>query len=1442
MEKLGPIDVEFLLNNPEFSQASNKVKDELKGITRTATEEAQRAEAVYKKLGAAIAGYFSVQALSGFAREMVNVRGEFQKLEISLETILGSKERADQILAQAVELAAKTPFDLSGVGDATKQLLAYGFEAENVIEEIRRLGDVSAGLNIPLSDMAYLYGTTRVQGRLFAQDLMQFTNRGIPLIQELAKQFGVAEDEVKNLVSAGKVGFPEVEKAMHNLTNEGGMFFNLMEKQSASIPGQLANLGDAWEMALNDMGKSSEGFISDGIAGVTVLVENYQTVIDIVKVLAISYGSYRAALMLTSVATKAMTAANAGMTASQILLNRWTVIATRAQRILNATMLANPYVAAATALAALISAVVIFNKNTKDSVTVSEDFKAAIKEEINAANELFKTLKNTNEGTAERAEAIKKINEVYGKYLPQQLTEKSNLEDIEAAQKAVNEAIAESIFLRSQESDLANLREGTEKYAERFGKAVQDVIKDAKLSSTVAGQLSAELETAMQEFSKNANTPIAQIQSRFDKILRDFGVDFSLLGSGANNISTLNYQDLLSDTQAYARALNQEKATTEGLAEAKKGYLQQLGLIKEDQAEVTAEIEKEVVTLAKLKEQLKDLTEARERIDVTDTTALAANEKAQVELQRKIAALEIQTLKERDKEAKKTELELLKTRIDEKRKAYEDYYAAIELLGKESADEQFSALRKEGETYIDWLKKAQAGLDPKSPEAGRQQVMITQEIQRAEGTLSPLEQLKIELEEMKRVFADFETYRKQFGLQAAKERFAGELGEFESYLEFVRSKTLENQGAFTAALEGRSTDAHRETVKLLEEESKEAIRIEEQKYQEQLASLQSYLDERNRRIADYEALREELIAKGDLGAAAELDRLHKEELDSLDDANVKKLESYKELYAGIERVTVASAKQVIERAKQLIAGTDMSDELRADIVKTIRETEQELNKIQLDNIFKIANSLGALGRSLQDLGQVTKSQGIAGLGGLLSGMGSGVNDLLTAFDDQASKTDKIAAGISGVVKMVDMLATAAANRREAEERYYRAVIGLQNDYNISLQEQIRLQSMMEESSFIKDYEGRITDALSAVSNANKEYQEAIKELGKGQAIAGQRNALDWGAIGQGAGAGAAIGATIGSVVPVIGNAVGAVVGGIVGAVAGLFGGKKKKDVLIPVLHEYPDLIRQTEEGLISVNRALAEALIANNLVNEETKDILENIMAWEDALEKAREQIKEVVSELAGSLSGDLKNALVEAFRNGEDAAIRMGETVEKVLEGIVGQLVFNKIFSDAFSQLEQEMADSYDIGGDRSWTDDFARFFQDAKGLTDDFNKAMEDAKREAAGFGFDIFKPDSEPKKEQGGLTSAIRRDLTEQTGSELAGLARAMYDLNKRGLELNERWFDQDKRQYDSVIAIMQTNALIERNTALAVVELKAAVAELKGINSNTKPFNNARAYTP
>ena len=219
-----------------------------------------------KKMGAAMAGAFAVGQLKDFALKVATVRGEFQQLEIAFTTMLGNKQQADALMQQLIDTAATTPFGMNDIANSAKQLLAYGAEADKVNETLVRLGDIAAGLSIPINDLAYLYGTTMVQGRLYTQDLNQFLNRGIPLVDELAKQFGVTKGEVKQLVEQGKVGFPEVEKAIVSMTSEGSKFGGLMEAQSKSITGQISNLEDAVEQMINEVGKSSEGVIG-GILG-----------------------------------------------------------------------------------------------------------------------------------------------------------------------------------------------------------------------------------------------------------------------------------------------------------------------------------------------------------------------------------------------------------------------------------------------------------------------------------------------------------------------------------------------------------------------------------------------------------------------------------------------------------------------------------------------------------------------------------------------------------------------------------------------------------------------------------------------------------------------------------------------------------------------------------------------------------------------------------------------------------------------------------------------------------------------------------------------------------------------------------------------------------------------------------------------------------------------
>lgn len=267
-----------------------------------------------QSVGAMMGVAFTLDAAKDFAVKVATVRGEFQKLEAAFKTMLGNKEAADRLMQQLTRTAATTPFGMEEVAGGAKQLLAYGVAANEVNDTLVRLGNIASGLSIPLNDLVYLYGTTMTQGRLFTQDLRQFMGRGIPIADELAKQFGVTKDQVQGLVEAGKVGFPEVQKALESLTNEGGKFYNLMEEQSKTIAGKISNLSDAIEMMFNDIGKSSEGVIANALDGVTSLVESYKQIGSVLAQLVIAYGTYKAALIAITTAKSVYTKTSTAIT------------------------------------------------------------------------------------------------------------------------------------------------------------------------------------------------------------------------------------------------------------------------------------------------------------------------------------------------------------------------------------------------------------------------------------------------------------------------------------------------------------------------------------------------------------------------------------------------------------------------------------------------------------------------------------------------------------------------------------------------------------------------------------------------------------------------------------------------------------------------------------------------------------------------------------------------------------------------------------------------------------------------------------------------------------------------------------------------------------------------------------------------------------------------
>ena len=462
-----PVEIEILMRDRlsgGLDKAGRKV-DELKSKTTGASAEMARLDRQAESVRGTVSKIAGAFAAKELVSNIVKVRGEFQQLEASFRTMLGSEEKADALMQQLIRTAATTPFDLQGVANGARQLLAYGENVENVNDDLIRLGNIAAGLNQPLSDLVYLYGTTMTQGRLYTQDYNQFVGRGIPLGRELANVLGVAESKVREMVEAGKVGFPEVQRALQNLTNEGGMFYNLMEEQSKTITGRISNIEDSVSMMMNEIGRQSEGIIGNSLDAVAYLVDHYEQVGRVLLGLVGTYGAYKTAVMAVTAMQALQTAGVGALTVAETLHYGWLVIVEKAQKLLNATMLANPYVLVATLIAGVVAAMVSMKTETERLKEAEEDYQAAKQKTIEAEEEHRRRLEelcgvagDESLATDTRREALNKLEQKYPDIFAKYDTEYEKLKNIKRIKEEIAELEAGQSITRPQ-NELDNVNE-----------------------------------------------------------------------------------------------------------------------------------------------------------------------------------------------------------------------------------------------------------------------------------------------------------------------------------------------------------------------------------------------------------------------------------------------------------------------------------------------------------------------------------------------------------------------------------------------------------------------------------------------------------------------------------------------------------------------------------------------------------------------------------------------------------------------------------------------------------------------------------------------------------------------------------------------------------------------------------------------------------------------
>lgn len=779
-----PVRIEILLND-RASQGVSRARSGVSNLSNDAKaanrdmQELEKTTQSMDKTFRRLAGAFAIKEL---VSKIATVRGEVQQLEVAFRTMLGSVSQADELLQQLVRTAAITPFGLEDVANGAKQLLAYGLEAEKVNETLIRLGDIAAGLSVPLNDLVYLYGTTMAQGRLYTQDLNQFTGRGIPMISELAKQFGVAESKVKELVEAGKVGFPEVQKVIESLTDEGGKFGGLMEEQSKTITGQISNIEDAVFMMFNEIGQQSEGIINSTLSGVSYMIENYERFGRILLALVGTYGVYRTAIM-------AVVAMKGWATAAEALHYNWLLLVEKAQKMLNATMLANPYVLVATLLAGVCVALVSMKTETERLKEAEEDYQKQKEKVIEAEEEHRRKIEELCSiagdealSTDTRREALNKLEMKYPDIFAKYDTEYEKLKNIKKIKEEIAALDGQKSITRP-ENELASVNK---RIAELEAKAATEhtvsyTTNHGTYTQTVGGLSSAEkaelknlrnkrgsLQTQVRKNEVNAyfenltgisnDTLAAEIKRRQD-LLAKMKLEEKKYGTISRSTAQLNgtysreeLQYQLNKLQSEQNRRNKPKdSSADWAASAKKTYESALkayndfikdssNSLSQEEFEKKAKELKDAVDVAK-----KEYDKVKPGTDKDSQAAARQRQKEEreaarrLELQRKLGH-ELVALQQENDQA---ETEAMDEGLQKKLKQIEDEYEARK-----------NALAKQ---KSDWeSENAKAGLG--STLSAEQQ----DEIDRA-----------TELNEAKRQRAIADTYRAEFALMQEQLRQYG---------------------------------------------------------------------------------------------------------------------------------------------------------------------------------------------------------------------------------------------------------------------------------------------------------------------------------------------------------------------------------------------------------------------------------------------------------------------------------------------------------------------------------------------------------------------------------------------------------------------------------------------------------------------------------------------
>ena len=1242
----GSIDFEARLRLEKLEEGVKEMEKMLNDSMKSSQKETDKLQQSINNLAKGAMAFFTLSQAKTFVSQVIEVRSQFQQLEISFGTMLKSKEKANALMAQMADLATKTPFGLEEVSEGAKRLLAFQVPAEEVTETLRRMGDVASGLGVPMGQLIHVYGQVKAQGKLMTNDLYQFMNAGIPIIAELSKVVGKSETEIKEMVSAGKIGFPEVQAVIKNMTNEGGLFFNLMAEQSKSLGGQISNLGDSFDQMLNEIGKASEGYISGAIQGVSFLVENYQTLGKVIAGLIATYGTYRTAVLVNIALTKGWSIA----TKEDAIAKGIQTTATKAQTIataaLNTVMKANPYVLVATAVVALGFAMWALKDNTTAAEKAQQDYNNQKQKAIDweqqhkqKIDDLIESATNQALADTERQKALITLQNEYPNIFAKYDIETLKLADILKLKQEIAKHDSEekkyhrtNEFLKYQDFEKALNKAKT-------GKSTYDI---SKLKNSILDEEMTRVFGKNWFNGSNLSDVEKYIKER-QKIAKN-DVKGDVIASWTSNLKNLSEDEIKKELEHRQKLIaDLQKQKKAGNKWASHGVNFGGDWFAFNEEELQAQSKTLQAQLDKLHEQTYSYTDLSKKYS-------AAVKKAEQELAN-ITNNKAGYKTESDYQKAVTEA---KENLKQAQKIFDDFSVS------KNKGTKVTKTKSELPTF-DYEKVARY-------EARREQDFLFQK-----------EQARINIME-----------------DGAQKRLAVIQLDYDRQEEEIRRRTEDQMTAFIeqekarAEAEGKwkkgqafnektpEINAHKaklqtEEQQLLASNHDYMLYQQEQVYKELLEKYQNYTDQRKAIEEKYNADIATLQAK--LGAdAPQVKKAQDEkarELKKLDILYKKDGTAIAKLFENMRKKTVKEIRQTIADAEkeidQLASILDMSDKDNVEFITNLRQQLEQARdtaersdtvfgrlgkniqalfkfkpntiewKEALQGILSDAQSItgefGQLGQEFEKLGQSTGNSSLEKFGRTLQNTANLISKTMQYAQIGFSTGNGWGALIGAVVGFAVGGIEKAANERMAHEKKLAEVakskIAQQTEYNRLLFEEKMLHK--ENTSIFGTKEIANTNAaLSEYVNKYNEFQKSKSNL-SGLTIANGSYTT------------------------------------------GAWFWKKQGTIWDGLLQVYPQLI----DNAGNFNLELAESIVKNREFYGTGKEALQDAIDTYKQMQEAEKQFDEFLKNTFGQLGSGIMDSVVNSLKTGENAFDAFAKSVGSIIENLGKKIAYELFLAD---------------------------------------------------------------------------------------------------------------------------------------------------------------------